>query len=315
MQSLVQTISQSSIRALRRNGYCIIDDTLPEVLAGNILSEIKPLHEFGIMYPCHSHFKYESETTLIPKQNVWELELHSYPELQPICADLTSLLHDQSLCRYLNESQTNPFRYSHQTLKILYSEKNGCFPFHFDSDPEIDSRRITAILYLNEQPIDGGELMLFPLLQSPRIISPKWNRLVLFSSCFMLHRTLPSMDPRHALNFWIHTENEHEDVALKLNENLNAFQSALSHKYLKCTAKLLYDEEWTQSMLESHGDSKDTEWMIQSHRNDVEICRRAMIASGMNSVYEQIQSAKGVNISDRFLSGESWSSCDIDWFC
>ena len=61
---------------------------------------------------------------------------------------------------------------------------------HHDSDETLDARRITAILYLNEdwQEQHGGQLKLLPLGSPPVSIAPKAGRLVLFSTCRMLHR-------------------------------------------------------------------------------------------------------------------------------
>jgi Rps23 Pro-64 3,4-dihydroxylase Tpa1-like proline 4-hydroxylase len=62
---------------------------------------------------------------------------------------------------------------------------------HFDSDEELDGRRITAIFYLNPgwQQGQGGELRLYPFPDAgPVDIAPVADRLVLFSSTRMLHR-------------------------------------------------------------------------------------------------------------------------------
>ncbi len=62
---------------------------------------------------------------------------------------------------------------------------------HYDSDESVDSRRITAILYLNPdwQRGDGGELKLYPWPHDPVTVEPLNNRLLLFSTCRMLHRS------------------------------------------------------------------------------------------------------------------------------
>ena len=67
----------------------------------------------------------------------------------------------------------------------------SCFPLHYDSDESVDSRRITAILYLNPdwQSGDGGELKLYPWPHEPVTVEPLNNRLLLFSTCRMLHRS------------------------------------------------------------------------------------------------------------------------------
>ncbi len=75
---------------------------------------------------------------------------------------------------------------------IYWVGNGGCFPLHYDSDEQVDGRRVTAIFYLNTdwQPSHGGQLQLFPFPDSPVEIAPIADRLVLFSSCRMLHRYL-----------------------------------------------------------------------------------------------------------------------------
>lgn len=321
LQTVAQHLNPSILKGLYRYGYCIIDNALPDTLANNILSEIKPLQEFDIMYPCHTHVVNNDDSTkLISKSNVWELELHSCPELEPICTDLSKIMKDKSLCQLLNNNQ-NKYKYTHQTLKILYSINNGCFPIHFDSDPLIDLRRITAILYLNNKTeIDGGELRLYPLLSPPIDIIPKYNRLVLFSSCFMLHRTLTSMQPRYALNFWLHIESnkvDFKDDNLMDNNSINPYQYLLQSKYLKCIAKLLYDDEWTQSIIDSHRHENDVKWLIDAHKNDVKICKNVLSsldnAKVAHNNLEQIITNK--DLKQRYLSASDWQNCEINWMC
>lgn len=61
---------------------------------------------------------------------------------------------------------------------------------HFDSDETLDGRRVTAIMYLNQEwkPSHGGELRLYPFPGPPVDVEPLQDRLVLFSSTRMLHR-------------------------------------------------------------------------------------------------------------------------------
>ena len=77
---------------------------------------------------------------------------------------------------------------------ILCTGDGSCFPLHYDSDESVDSRRVTAILYLNPdwQDGDGGELKLYPWPHKPVAVKPLHNRLLLFSTCRMLHRSAPT---------------------------------------------------------------------------------------------------------------------------
>jgi SM-20-related protein len=61
---------------------------------------------------------------------------------------------------------------------------------HLDSDESVDSRRVSAIVYLNPmwKEGDGGELRLYPSWDNFLDIQPVNDRLVLFPSCRMPHR-------------------------------------------------------------------------------------------------------------------------------
>lgn len=72
---------------------------------------------------------------------------------------------------------------------------------HFDSDEQLDLRRVTAIFYLNDgwKPEHGGQLRLYPFPAPPVDIAPFADRLVLFSTSRMLHRYDKS---RHVCYSW-----------------------------------------------------------------------------------------------------------------
>lgn len=81
------------------------------------------------------------------------------------------------------------------SLHIWSAGDESCFPLHYDSDETVDNRRITAILYLNPdwEQGDGGELKLYPWPREPVTVEPLHNRLLLFSTCRMLHRSTLSL--------------------------------------------------------------------------------------------------------------------------
>ena len=306
----VKQFSPSTLRGLFRSGYIIIDAACPLRLAHNALSELKALHEFGVMYPCHTHvLSNDRQTRLMPKRNVLELELHCNRELRAVCPDMFRVMEDKSLCAALNALDAKRHEFSHQTLKALYSEHKGCFPVHLDSDadPDSDLRRVTAILYLNEQRVDGGELRLFPLTRGPLNIAPNFNRVVLFSSRFMLHRTLPCVQPRYALNLWLHIRPaaRRKEAAAERPESVQ--QRLATPKYLKCIAKVLYDAEWRQSIVASHQSEQDIQWLLEAHAKDISICKRVLAGIVPDIVRKR-------QIHDH-LHGDGWQDCEIDWMC
>jgi len=92
------------------------------------------------------------------------------------------------------------------SLHVWSAGDESCFPLHYDSDETVDNRRITAILYLNSdwEQGDGGELKLYPWPHEPVTVEPLHNRLLLFSTCRMLHRSTLSL--AHApVSMWTKT--------------------------------------------------------------------------------------------------------------
>jgi len=75
-------------------------------------------------------------------------------------------------------------------VDLLDAGGGGAFPMHLDSDESVDSRRVSAIVYLNPEwkEGDGGELRLYPSWDKFLDIQPVNDRLVLFPSCRMPHR-------------------------------------------------------------------------------------------------------------------------------
>ena len=280
-------------KLLRQNGYIIIDDVFDDGYIRDILAEMKALKDFDILYPCHTHvLSDEGKTELIKKENVYEFELHRFPELNGICKSLNGILNDgNDILNSINETGLFGYTFVKQTLKVLYSYDNGCFPIHFDS--ENDTRNITVILYFNEDNESNinGELKLYPLNREPIVIKPVFNRMVMFSSKYMLHRTLPCNYDRYSLNLWLHSDFNRMDDDIKGKDD-----HILEHKYIKCLGKLMFFDEWKQSIIESHGDNMETQYLLKSHEKDRHICEGIL-----GSVFD-------CNIS------EILNTYKIDWF-
>jgi len=63
--------------------------------------------------------------------------------------------------------------------------------------------------------ISGGEIVLNPFPYPEVKIAPSFDRLVLFSSSEMLHRVLPSHEPRYCLTFWMYAHGKGNDEFMK----------------------------------------------------------------------------------------------------
>lgn len=91
-----------------------------------------------------------------------------------------------------------------------YAEGRGYLK-HLDQHQRTPHRRISLVLYLNQQwaDTDGGELCLYspdnPELKIQKIL-PKAGRLVMFRSDLIQHEVLPCAQPRRSLTGWFRTD-------------------------------------------------------------------------------------------------------------
>jgi len=259
-----RSIFAKTLPFLTQHGYCVIDDLFTPAFVGMLRHEMKMLQEFGVPYPCGTFLQggllsgYKKDVIL--KQNVQEVMFHEFPELS-MCFGCFTLLDMVDIRSWLNEGLEGA-KLKTQTLKAIYASHGGCFPMHVDA---IDDRMITAILYVNEtwKENDGGQLWIQPWFQSkPVEIAPENNRLVLFSSKYTLHRTLPSPSSRYSLNVWFSGEWDIPEEMEKVLEEQTQF------------ARLDHASSWSQSLDESH--SEDGARLLKEiHWRDVDALERA----------------------------------------
>eukprot|EP00941_MAST-03F_sp_MAST-3F-sp1_P005948 g5948.t1 len=205
---------------------------------------------------------------------------------------------DYSLIDHLNESLYNRNLLSMQTAKVQLNEGlGGCFPWHYDTDPLIDARRITAILYLNDGWIeqDGGQLCLNPWPEPITQIEPLEGRVVLFSSPDLVHRVLPSKKARYCITFWLWAKennakwrgaNCHQnlfDHAVDSNESqeckefLKSLQILLEPQFRRHFIRYVLGESWAKSLRESHGDKPETTLAITKLFKELDIIEHVLV--------------------------------------
>jgi SM-20-related protein len=94
---------------------------------------------------------------------------------------------------------------SFQTQLGYYPGDGALYVKHFDSLPTKNTRRVTALLYLNTgwKPEHGGQLRLH--LDPEVDVEPTLNRLVVFLSERIQHEVRPAFAPRLALTAWYRT--------------------------------------------------------------------------------------------------------------
>ncbi|KAI9340313.1 2OG-Fe(II) oxygenase superfamily-domain-containing protein [Obelidium mucronatum] len=261
---------------------------------------------------------------LIAKHNIAEFDL-AFDKVSKALPTLSTFARDKSLLEKLNESSTfnnnnNALGLTNQTVKAQINFGNGgCFPMHYDTDAKLDNRKVTAIVYLNEQyqtGHDGGELRVYPFPMSSSIdVEPKFNRLVLFSSAWCLHRVLPSVVDRLCFTIWMSGDGGMSDSNVGAsdvtagggavgNNVEDSCDFLLRKENRQLLTKLVYADEWIQSLQESHPDSLERDALVDTHIRDcLAIDRR--LKDHLPEGYEEFQWKEWYS----FFEGRN-----VDWF-
>ena len=183
--------------------------------------------------------------------------------------------------------------------------QGGSFPLHFDTAAGLDGRCVTAIVYLNPdwEPAHGGELQLFPFPARPVVIPPLLDRMVVFDSRHTLHRVLPysavADTPRVCFTSWMSRDRPPADPQAyskdkkSADAGLRALTNALQqgaedaawhaarelvyHPLLyPHVCRLTYDQEWIQSLRESHAPGDALTQTLQRHTLEKHTLERAL---------------------------------------
>ncbi|KAL0029367.1 hypothetical protein WJX77_002479 [Trebouxia sp. C0004] len=273
------SISPTACQSLQHLGYTVIDNVFGSDWSQKLKEELVWLRQQGKMHLNSTHLIKHEGTELLEKQHVYEAELRdmAVQELAPLC----QLLNQDATMRTMLSLFIPQLRLDSQAIKLQCNAGNGgCFPLHYDSDEQVDGRRVTAIFYLNSdwQHSHGGQLQLFPFPDSPVEIAPIADRLVLFSSCRMLHRVLPSQKERYCFTIWLsQTRRVSSAAPPPLSQLLQSGDEALQQaKQLVLRpdvrhhlSKLLYAKEWANSIEESHPVSEARNVTLAKHWEDV----------------------------------------------
>jgi SM-20-related protein len=94
--------------------------------------------------------------------------------------------------------------------------KGARYQKHVDAFRNDDSRKISTVLYLNEnwQPGDGGELLIYSEKDPNQIVhtvEPKLGKFVIFLSNTIPHEVLPAKKSRYSIAGWMRANSVQED--------------------------------------------------------------------------------------------------------
>jgi hypothetical protein len=296
-ERLERVVEEEHLESLQQNGFAIIDDFLGSEWSGKLLGEIKHLHENKKLHPNAIRFMAsgdESRAVDVIKPHIFEMDLHWGEEGKSAVA---KDLEDSELMKLFKNSyliaeqfnrldpnlclETDPDKARH-TLKVQCNEGHGgCFPWHYDN-PGRDRRRLSCLLYLNEDWEDsrGGQIEVAPFLQRKAVVEPLFDRLVIFYSETSLHRVAPAYDGiRYCLTIWLdHSSDRRKEDLPRLPWpgmedylDSDALFKSLSDPTLQRTlSRALYDEEYEVSIRDCMGqDSKGMNLLLQAHHDRV----------------------------------------------
>jgi len=275
-----RALDEEALALLRRDGYLVIDNFMGREEAMGYRDEIEYLFQNGLMTSnCTATMKREEGANeinkVIIKPNVFEVELirsgirSKVPRLRNLyengCRVFERCLKASFPELGLSEAAGGT------SMKLQYNAgSGGCFPMHFDGPGgKKDSRRITALLYLNPKwsKDDGGALRVYPFLKQYVDVEPVFDRLLLFFSDKTLHRVLPSQSQRVCFTLWFHGDSiDPPPVEASGAEGwFAALQQPATQRYI---SKALYDKEFVQSIKDAHGPYAKP--LLDIHREDVE---------------------------------------------
>ena len=273
LPNLASAIDGRACESLTRRGYAVVDGFLGETWCHLLRDDIITLAERRLLGRNATHLVRQGTTSLLEKTNIFETELGAHEEARDAAPHLATLYNDRTLRDRLRECVGGPLR--SQSLKVqLNHGKGGSSPLHFDGDPLLDDRVITAVLYLNPDwsDADGGHLQLVPFPETPVDVAPLFDRLVLFASHDTLHRALPSQNVRFCVTLWFYRTEPGGGAAI-------ADETKAERRLM---ARYAYREAWARSIRESHAPGKALDAALVAHADDTLKIAEALKARGVD---------------------------------
>ena len=273
LPDLASAIDARACASLNRRGYAVVDGVLGETWCHLLRDDIITLAERRLLGRNATHLVRRGTTSLLVKNNIFETEIGAHEEARVNAPHLATLYADKTLRDRLRDCVGGPLR--SQSLKVQLNHGNGgCFPLHFDGDPALDDRVVTAVLYLNPDWSEshGGHLQLVPFPERPVDVAPLFDRLVLFASHDTLHRALPSQSVRFCVTLWFYRTAPGGGAALD--------DDAKAERRLM--ARYAYREAWARSIEESHAPGEALDAALLDHADDTLKIAEALKARGVD---------------------------------
>jgi hypothetical protein len=295
-------------------GFAYIDNAASLEWCEAIRAEIDLLFELAAMSCSQNRIAtqrggegVEMQGAIVNKQGVFELDILANgkllkPEAMQVATTLSNFYEKKIglLVKKLNQACPTLMLTGLDSIKLQYnSGVGGCFPIHYDTSGKNvhysgSQRGLTSILYLNPEwtEPDGGHLRVYPFPYHQEDIAPRMGRLALFSSTHMAHRTLPANAPRACLSMWFAGSQAPFPRRMPAaatdgtsEESAQMFRFLWEPSNRKVLTRILFADEWAESMSHSFGDGESVVQSLALHFKEVEGLKSA-IPSGLLEVLE-----------------------------
>jgi SM-20-related protein len=192
--------SDDEVRQLGEQGYFLRTHFLGEALCRQAALGARALVDAGTLRPAglSRGGAYRHEARVRGDSTLWLIAEEAPEALLPLLGAFTQLGEALNAHAYLGLGR-------HDVQLALYPGEGARYVRHRDAfaGGQGENRRLTAILYLNEdwQPAHGGTLCLYPE-GAPLEVAPRLDTLVVFLSERLEHEVLPAWAPRLAATAW-----------------------------------------------------------------------------------------------------------------
>ena len=204
MQTHAKRVSEI-VQEISQNGYAIIDDFIDADLVKSLAHHAQSLKQTGAMKKATTGLNRNPHQEFRGDFIHWIESAKASPceqaYLNPLSALQTAL--NQAFFLGLFELESH----------FAIYPAGASYQKHLDQFVGTEDRKITCILYLNEdwQAADGGQLRMY--LSPTEIkefidISPLGGRLVVFVSSDFLHEVLPAKRERISITGWFRTRSD-----------------------------------------------------------------------------------------------------------
>jgi Rps23 Pro-64 3,4-dihydroxylase Tpa1-like proline 4-hydroxylase len=269
-KSLLFQLRESLIRSKNLNsellsqGYCVIDNIFENSILQEIQDEIVMLDECCKLESSPNSLQgKDGEELILTKPGIyeWSLVLRServagegtmemVPRIQSLWENRDELVSTlQSSCEVLSTITAL------DQVKVAIIRQGGAFAVHTDTLPTT-GRTLSITIYLNDdyrQEEHGGELRVLPFPYESVDVAPLMGRMVLFSSCNLFHRVLPSrLDRRFCLSLMFYGSNPGFPCPPPV-PGLPAQVSARLLSERRALTPLVFEEEFKRSIAEAFG--------------------------------------------------------------